>query len=68
MLALLFRPGFSTHEGRDRDAGRGVGLDLVRRTVQELGGKVGVATANGKYTRFRIVLPAAQAGQAAAAG
>ncbi|HEX6571020.1 MAG TPA: ATP-binding protein [Steroidobacteraceae bacterium] len=68
VLALLFRPGFSTHEGRDRDAGRGVGLDLVRRTVQELGGKVGVATANGKYTRFRIVLPAAQAGQVAAAG
>ncbi|HET7202647.1 MAG TPA: ATP-binding protein, partial [Steroidobacteraceae bacterium] len=56
VYALLFRPGFSTRDAQDRDAGRGVGLDLVRRTVQELGGKVGVATAAGKFTRFRILL------------
>jgi two-component system, chemotaxis family, sensor kinase CheA len=60
VLALLFRPGFSTHDGQDRDAGRGVGLDLVRRTVQALGGKVGVATTLGKFTRFRVVLQTEQ--------
>jgi signal transduction histidine kinase len=66
-LALLFRPGFSTRERQDRDAGRGVGLDLVRRIVQELGGKVGVATAPGKFTRFRVVLRAEPSSQEAVA-
>jgi signal transduction histidine kinase len=66
-LALLFRPGFSTCDRQDRDAGRGVGLDLVRRTVQALGGKVGVATAPGKFTRFRIVLRAEPSCQEAVA-
>jgi len=61
VLALLFRPGFSTCEASDRDAGRGVGLDLVRRTVSELGGRIGVVTSSGKFTRFRIALPAAPA-------
>jgi len=56
-LALIFRPGFSTHAAADKDAGRGVGLDLVRRTVQTLGGRIGVSTTPGKSTKFRIVLP-----------
>ena len=67
VLALLFRPGFSTRGRQDRDAGRGVGLDLVRRTVQTLGGRVGLGTVPGKYTRFRIVLHAATASQDAVA-
>lgn len=57
-LALIFRPGFSTHDGSSRDAGRGVGLDFVLKVVQSLGGRIGVATAPGKYTRFSILLPA----------
>jgi len=61
VLALIFRPGFSTHGDGDRDAGRGVGLDLVRRMVQSLGGRISVATSPGKYTRFRVLLPAEQA-------
>jgi two-component system chemotaxis sensor kinase CheA len=65
VLSLLFKPGFSTRDSQDRDAGRGVGLDLVRRTVQALGGKVGISTAIGKFTRFRIVLQADQAYQEA---
>jgi signal transduction histidine kinase len=59
VLALLFRPGFSTRAAGDRDAGRGVGLDVVRRIVSELGGRIGVVTSAGKFTRFRITLPAA---------
>jgi signal transduction histidine kinase len=66
-LGLIFKAGFSTHGGEDRDAGRGVGLDVVRRVVKDLGGKVAVATAPGKFTRFRIVLPAAAARQDAVA-
>jgi two-component system, chemotaxis family, sensor kinase CheA len=57
-LALIFKPGFSTHEGGSRDAGRGVGLDFVHKAVQAMGGRIGVATAPGKYTRFSILLPA----------
>jgi chemotaxis protein histidine kinase CheA len=66
-LALIFRSGFSTHDGSDRDAGRGVGLDFVLKCAQSLGGKVGVATAPGKYTRFCIVLPAETLQQGAVA-
>ncbi len=66
-LTLIFRPGFSTHGSSDRDAGRGVGLDLVRRMVQSLGGRISVATAPGKYTRFRVLVPAEQARQDAVA-
>ena len=61
-LALIFKPGFSTHDGNDRDAGRGVGLDFVLKAVHSIGGKISIATAPGKYTRFSILLPA-QSGQ-----
>ncbi len=67
VLGLIFRPGFSTRDGADRDAGRGVGLDLVRRVVRDLGGRVGVATAPGRSTRFRVTLPAEAARQGAVA-
>jgi chemotaxis protein histidine kinase CheA len=66
-LSLVFRSGFSTYDGADRDAGRGVGLDFVLKCVQSLGGKVGMATAPGKYTRFSITLPAETVQQGAVA-
>jgi signal transduction histidine kinase len=58
-MALIFRPGFSTQEEVSMDAGRGVGMDVVARNVYALGGKIGVSTNPGKFTRFKIVLPAA---------
>lgn len=57
-MALIFRPGFSTQEGVSMDAGRGVGMDVVAKSVHALGGKIGVSTNPGKFTRFKIVLPA----------
>ncbi len=66
-LALIFKPGFSTHDGASRDAGRGVGLDFVHKAVQAMGGRIGVATAPGKYTRFSILLPAASKQQSSVA-
>lgn len=66
-MALIFRPGFSTQEDVSMDAGRGVGMDVVARGVYSLGGKIGVSTNPGKFTRFKIVLPAAApAGKAVA--
>ena len=60
-MALIFRPGFSTQDEVSMDAGRGVGMDVVARSVYALGGKIGVSTHPGKFTRFKIVLPAADA-------
>ena len=66
-MALIFRPGFSTQEEVSMDAGRGVGMDVVARSVYALGGKIGVSTNPGKFTRFKIVLPAAEAASTAVA-
>jgi two-component system, chemotaxis family, sensor kinase CheA len=60
-MALIFRPGFSTQDDVSMDAGRGVGMDVVARSVYALGGKIGVSTHPGKFTRFKIVLPAVDA-------
>jgi two-component system chemotaxis sensor kinase CheA len=59
-MALIFRPGFSTADEVTSDAGRGAGMDLVRVLVAELGGRVGVASAGGRFAKFKIWLPATQ--------
>ena len=58
LLSLLFRPGFSTHDVTDEDAGRGVGMNVVAELVKELRGRIGISSGEGRYTRFTIVLPA----------
>jgi len=57
-MALIFRPGFSTAEDVTTDAGRGAGMDLVRVLVAEMGGRVGLASAGGRFAKFKIWLPA----------
>lgn len=64
-MALIFRPGFSTADRVTTDAGRGAGMDLVRILVAELGGRVGLASAGGKFSKFKIWLPAPQRAVAA---
>ncbi|MBM0103948.1 Hpt domain-containing protein [Steroidobacter sp. S1-65] len=64
-MALIFRPGFSTADRVTTDAGRGAGMDLVRILVAELGGRVGLASAGGKFSKFKIWLPTAQSAAAA---
>lgn len=56
-MALIFRPGFSTASEVSSDAGRGAGMDLVRVLVAELGGRVGLASAGGRFSKFKIWLP-----------
>jgi len=65
-MSLIFRPGFTTQDEVTMDAGRGVGMDVVARTVYGLGGKIGVSTNPGRFTRFKIVLPAEAASSAVA--
>jgi HPt (histidine-containing phosphotransfer) domain-containing protein len=65
VMALIFRPGFSTVDSVTTDAGRGAGMDLVRALVAELGGRVGLASAGGRFAKFKIWLPATQRAVAA---
>jgi chemotaxis protein histidine kinase CheA/ActR/RegA family two-component response regulator len=57
LLDQIFAPGFSTRARADRLAGRGVGLDLVRKNVSELGGNVQVRSRPGVGTRFTLQVP-----------
>lgn len=54
---LIFLPGFSTKEQATDLSGRGVGMDVVKRNVQALGGSIMVDSEKGKGTRFTIRLP-----------
>ncbi|NER33948.1 MAG: response regulator [Oscillatoria sp. SIO1A7] len=56
---LLFEAGFSTRDKADQLAGRGVGMDVVRRRVSEIRGVVNVDSTLGKGTTFTIRLPLA---------
>ncbi len=58
LTELIFKPGFSTHDTVDEDAGRGVGLDVVRDLVARLRGRIHIGTAPGKYCHFRVQIPA----------
>jgi two-component system, chemotaxis family, sensor kinase CheA len=60
VFALLFQPGFSTVETATKDAGRGVGMNLMAGLMQQVGGKVSVATMPGKFTRLTMTLPPAK--------
>ena len=57
VFALLFQAGFSTVENATKDAGRGVGMNLMATLMQQVGGKVAVATMPGKFTRLTLTLP-----------
>ncbi len=57
VFALIFRPGFSTAATVSEVSGRGVGMDVVKRSVEALGGSVTLWTEPGRGTRFRIKLP-----------
>lgn len=54
---LLFLPGFSSKTEVSSISGRGVGLDVVRREIQTLGGRVSIASVEGAGTTFTIALP-----------
>ncbi|HUR14299.1 MAG TPA: hybrid sensor histidine kinase/response regulator [Mycobacteriales bacterium] len=57
LLSLLFTPAFSTNETVTETSGRGVGLDVVRNAVEDLGGSVEIRSERGTGTTFVLVLP-----------
>ena len=54
---LIFLPGFSTAEQVTEVSGRGVGMDVVRQTITDLGGQLVVESDPGEGARFTLVLP-----------
>jgi len=62
VFSLLFQSGFSTVESATKDAGRGVGMNMMAGLIQQVGGKVSVATMPGKFTRLTLSMPPAKRG------
>jgi two-component system chemotaxis sensor kinase CheA len=59
VFSLLFQSGFSTMETATKDAGRGVGMNLIADLTNQMGGRVSIATSAGKFTRLTMTLPRA---------
>jgi two-component system chemotaxis sensor kinase CheA len=57
LMQLLFEPGFSTCDTVTNLSGRGVGLDVVKRQIERLKGRVDVESVAGEGTVFRLRLP-----------
>jgi len=57
LFDLIFRPGFSTAGEVSQLAGRGVGMDVVKTEVTELGGRIEIVSRLGHGTTFRLYLP-----------
>lgn len=56
-LELLFRPNFSTAVSVTQVSGRGIGLDIVRRRIEDIGGRLKVSSTLGIGTTFQIQAP-----------
>ena len=54
---LIFAPGFSTAQSISNISGRGVGMDVVRQNVKELGGRITIESEPGSGTTFTMTLP-----------
>jgi two-component system, chemotaxis family, sensor kinase CheA len=54
---LIFKPGFSTAKQVTEISGRGVGMDVVKRNIETMRGRVNITSMPGKGTNFKIVLP-----------
>jgi two-component system chemotaxis sensor kinase CheA len=54
---LIFKPGFSTASQISDISGRGVGMDVVRRSIQDLGGRIVINSNPGQGSRFSLTLP-----------
>lgn len=57
---ILFLPGFSTKESADKSAGRGAGLDEVKKEIESLKGKVEITSEKGEGTSFTVKIPTAK--------
>jgi two-component system chemotaxis sensor kinase CheA len=61
VMMCLFEPGFSNAEKITEVSGRGVGMDVVRGSVESIGGKISISTELGKGSVFTLSLPSSMA-------
>jgi chemotaxis protein histidine kinase CheA/ActR/RegA family two-component response regulator len=61
LVNAIFEAGFSTRKQSDALAGRGMGMNIVKRAVVRMGGEIKVESQPGAFTRFRLSLPLAGA-------
>lgn len=61
VLMLIFEPGFSNAEKITEVSGRGVGMDVVKRATESIGGKIIIETEIGKGSKFILSLPSSMA-------
>ena len=57
LIMHLFDSGLSTADKGNEDAGRGVGMDIVRERIAEIRGKLKIASEEGQFTRFTVTFP-----------
>ncbi len=57
LLQMIFQPGFTTSKKVSKVSGRGVGMDVVKRNIEDLRGNIELETEKGKGTVVRILLP-----------
>ena len=57
LLDLICSPGLSTRDEANRESGRGVGMDVVKKALEELGGRISLETKLGEGTTFTLELP-----------
>lgn len=57
LLKQICKPGLSTREDVTRTSGRGMGMDIVRKTIELLGGTMRLSTQEGKGTKFIVRVP-----------
>lgn len=64
LVAILFSSGFSTADVENEDAGRGVGLDIIRERVKSLHGRIQVQSKPKHHTKFVVIVPAQEVANA----
>ena len=58
VAGIIFIPGISTADSTTMNAGRGIGMDIIKEKVDSIGGKIELSFEAGKFCEFKILLPA----------
>lgn len=61
LIQLIFLPGFSSADTVTKISGRGVGMDVVKRAIERVGGQIDIESTLGKGTTFTLILPLSMA-------
>ena len=57
LTEAIFIPGVSTAYDTDKNAGRGMGMDIIKRKIEKIGGSISMNTKPGRFTKFIVTIP-----------